>query len=65
MAASYLELKWLKRMRLQRSAERHREATAVDHESTPAYIAHVVYGGDLASTGSVKPWLRAQLLSRW
>ena len=27
------------------------------------YIWDVVHGGDLVSTGSVKPWLRAQLLS--
>jgi len=29
------------------------------------YLSNTTYGGDLASTGSVKLWLRAQVPEPW
>lgn len=39
--------------------------TWIDVVLVVRYDSTCSYGGDLASTGSVTPWLRAQLLSRW
>lgn len=65
MAAPPKAPKVLRYTILRRSSDRMGEEADVDPQHAPGYIAVVVYGGDLASTGSVKPWLRAQLLSRW